>query len=94
MYIGLPARNEDSRKFIAVRRREGITFHCLRKALGQINLSFPSFGFTLKVGDDSMVDIEKEKELIATHENFDLTSEGDGTVDKMFRVFIQSRSIN
>ena len=41
-----------------------------------------------------MVDIEKEKELIATHENLDLTREGDGTVDKMFRVFIQSRSIN
>ena len=41
-----------------------------------------------------MVDIEREKELIATDENFDLTREGDGTVDKMFRVFIQSRSIN
>ena len=93
-YFRVIISNKASRKFIGVRRREGITFHCLRKALGQVSLPFPSFGFTLKVGDDSMVDIEKEKELIATHENFDLTSEGDGTVDKMFRVFIQSRSIN
>ena len=62
--------------------------------MGQVNLPFPSFGFTLKIGDDSKVDIEREKELIATDENFDLTREGDGTVDKMFRVFIQSRSIN
>jgi len=72
----------------------GISFHCPRIALGQVNLPFPSFGFTLKIGDDSKVDIEREKELIATDENLDLTREGDGTVDKMFRVFIQSRSIN
>ena len=86
-YFCVIISNKASRKFIGVRRREGITFHCLRKALGQVSLPFPSFGFTLKVGDDSMVDIEKEND-----EHFDLTSAGDGTVDNMFCVLIQVRS--
>ena len=92
-YFGVIISNKATRKFIFVRRGLGlerITFHCLREALGhQLTLPLSSFGFTLKVGDDTMVDIEKEKELIATNENFDLTSDGDGTVDKMFHVFIQ-----
>ena len=88
-YFAVIISNKASRKFIRARRGTRITFHCLREAIGQLTLPFSSFGFTLKLGDDTMVDIEKEKELIATNENFDLTSDGDGTVDKMFRVFIQ-----
>ena len=86
-YFRVIISNKDSRKFIGVRRREGITFHCLRKSMGEVTLPFPSFRFALKVGDDAMVDIEKEND-----EHFDLTSAGDGTVDNMFRVLIQVRS--
>ena len=86
-YFRVIISNKPSRKCIRVRRRARITFHCLRKAIGQLTLPFPSFGFALKVGDDAMVDIEKEND-----EQFDLTSGGDGTVDNMFRVLIQVTS--
>jgi len=86
-YFHVIISNKPSRKFIRVRRRARITFHCLRKSMGGVTLPNPSFGFTLKVGDDAMVDIEKEND-----EHFDLTSAGDGTVDNMFRVSIQGRS--
>jgi hypothetical protein len=55
--------------------------------MGQLTLPFSSFRFALKVGNDNMVDIEKEND-----EQFDLTSGGDGTVDNMFRVLIQVTS--
>jgi len=38
-----------------------------------------------------MVELGKEKELIVMNESFDLTSAGDGSIDKLFCLFIQSR---
>ena len=91
-YFQIIILNKVTSKFISVRRRSRITFHCLRKAIcHQLMNPFGSYGFTLKFGDDRMVELGEEKELMVMDENFDLTSAGDGSIDKPFRLFIQSR---
>lgn len=73
------------------RRHDHLTFKDLREEIEEyVDLPFESFQFTDGEGDDFMlIQPKQEKKLGVFEKDFDLTSKGDGSRKKPYRVFIQ-----